>query len=55
MAQADFECFRDQVLEDPELGQQMAEHNYQVALRHYSFTMLERRLATLLAECFGED
>ncbi len=44
-----------QVLEDPELGQQMAEHNYQVALRHYSFTMLERRLATLLAECFGED
>lgn len=44
-----------QVLDDPELGQQMAEHNYQVALRHYSFTMLERRLQTLLAECFGED
>jgi glycosyltransferase involved in cell wall biosynthesis len=44
-----------QVLEDPELGQQMAEHNYQVALRHYSFTVLERRLETLLAECFGED
>ncbi len=44
-----------QVLEDPELGQQMAEHNYQVALRHFSFSMLERRLSTLLAECFGED
>lgn len=31
------------------------EHNYQLARRYYSYTMLERRLNVLLAECFGED
>jgi len=43
------------VLDDPKLISEMTEHNYQLAKRHYSYTMLERRLQTLLAECFGED
>jgi glycosyltransferase involved in cell wall biosynthesis len=43
------------VLDDPRLRQEMVEHNYQLARRHYSYIMLERHLQTLLAECFGED
>ncbi|OGO41865.1 MAG: glycosyl transferase family 1, partial [Chloroflexi bacterium RBG_16_58_14] len=42
------------VLEDPQLAREMAEYNYQLAQRHYSFAILERRLQTLLKECFGE-
>ncbi len=48
------QCTRD-VLDDPKQMLEMAEHNYQLAKCHYSFTMLERRLQTLLAECFGEE
>jgi glycosyltransferase involved in cell wall biosynthesis len=44
-----------QVLEDECLRAEMVEHNYQMARRHYSYQMLERRLGTLLAECFGEE
>ena len=33
---------------------QNAEINYKLATRFYSFTMLERRLGILLADCFGE-
>lgn len=44
----------EQVLDHPELGRAMAEHNYQLAKRHYSYAMLQRRLLMLLAECFGE-
>jgi len=43
------------VLQDTGLAQEMAEYNYQLARRHYSFTMLERHLQTLLTECFGEE
>jgi hypothetical protein len=32
----------------------MTEHNYQLARRHYSHATLERRLQTLIADCFGE-
>jgi glycosyltransferase involved in cell wall biosynthesis len=31
------------------------EHNYQLARRYYSYSVLERRLSVLLADCFGED
>jgi len=44
-----------QVLTNPALAQEMADHNYQRARQHYSYTMLERRLLTLLADCFGEE
>lgn len=43
-----------QVLQDPHLAQEMAEHNYRLGRCYYSFTMLERRLQTLIADCFGE-
>ena len=43
------------VLDDPRLAEEIAEHNYNLALRYYSYSVLERRLQTLLMECFGED
>ena len=43
-----------QALDDPQLAQDMTQHNYRLARRHYSYTMLERRLQTLIADCFGE-
>ncbi|HLF75721.1 MAG TPA: glycosyltransferase family 4 protein [Anaerolineales bacterium] len=44
-----------EVLDHPELAREMAENNYQLAKRHYSYATLERHLQTLLSECFGED
>ena len=32
----------------------IADHNYNLARRYYSFSVLERRLQHLLADCFGE-
>jgi mannosylglucosylglycerate synthase len=43
------------VLADHQLAEDMAETNYRLATRHFSYGMLDRRLHTLLAECFGED
>ena len=43
------------VLENPALAQEMTSRNYTLARRHYSFSVLERHLQTLLAECFGEE
>ena len=43
-----------QVLEDERMAQEIAEHNYELAKRHYSYTTLEHRLQVLLADCFGE-
>jgi glycosyltransferase involved in cell wall biosynthesis len=42
------------LLENPTLGAEWAETNYGLARRHFSFSVLERRLAAVLAECFGE-
>jgi hypothetical protein len=42
------------ILAHPELAAQQSEHNYELARRYYSYTMLERRLGTLLSDCFGE-
>jgi len=43
-----------QVLEDRHLAQEMTEYNYELGKRHYSYTVLERRLQTLITDCFGE-
>jgi len=43
------------VLENPRLVEQMTEQNYKLAQKHYSYSMLERRLQTLLKDCFGEE
>ncbi len=42
-----------QVLESPDLRQKMTDHNYRVAGRHYSYTVLRRLLNNLLANIFG--
>ena len=44
-----------QTLEDPARTQEITEHNYRLGQRHYSFTVLERYLQTLITDCFGED
>jgi glycosyltransferase involved in cell wall biosynthesis len=43
------------ILKYPQMARDMSEQNYQLARRHYSYATLERRLQTLLMECFGED
>jgi glycosyltransferase involved in cell wall biosynthesis len=43
------------LVEHPEVGSEWAATNYELARRHFSFAVLERRLDELLAECFGED
>ena len=42
------------VLADRALAAEMAEQNYSLARRYYSYAVLQRRLQTLLADCFGE-
>ncbi len=42
------------VLKHPEESEEHAEHNYQLARRYYSYTMLQKHLGLLLADCFGE-
>ena len=42
-----------EVLRNPELYQEMVDHNYQLALRHYSYAGLRQKLRQLLADCFG--
>jgi len=42
------------VLNNPDVTAEEAEHNFKLAKRYYSFTMLEKRLHLLLANCFGE-
>jgi len=42
------------LLTHPKEAEQYAEQNYKLASRYYSFTMLERRLTLLIADCFGE-
>jgi glycosyltransferase involved in cell wall biosynthesis len=43
------------VLRDDGLRREMAEHNYQLAARHYGFGVLRRRLKTLVANVQGLD
>ena len=42
------------VLADARLAADMAETNYRLAARHFSYRVLSRRLHTVLADCFGE-
>lgn len=43
------------VLKHPDVVAEEAEHNFKLAQRYYSYTMLEKRLHLLLANCFGEN
>jgi len=42
-----------QILLDDELAAEWAEHNYQLAKRYFSYSVLRLRLSSLLADCFG--
>jgi glycosyltransferase involved in cell wall biosynthesis len=42
------------LLDQPDLAATWAERNYELAARHFSFTILQRHLEDLLADCFGE-
>jgi hypothetical protein len=42
------------VLGDVALAAQWADQNYELARRYFSYVVLQRRLQTLLADCFGE-
>ncbi len=44
----------ERLMSDQGLVEEMAEQNYKLAKRHYSYKVLERHLKTLIADCFGE-
>jgi len=44
-----------QLLASPALSEEMTAANFALGKRYYSYSMLERRLQTLLTECFGEE
>jgi mannosylglucosylglycerate synthase len=43
------------ILTHPNEACEQCEHNYELAKRYFSYSMLERRLRDLLADCFGES
>jgi glycosyltransferase involved in cell wall biosynthesis len=43
------------LVEQPDLAADWAATNYELARRHFSYAVLERRLDALLHECFGES
>jgi glycosyltransferase involved in cell wall biosynthesis len=43
------------LLDNPAETEAWAEENYQLGRRYFSFSMLERRLHSILADCFGEQ
>jgi len=45
--------FTRRVLSDPDLAREMADHNYELGRRYYSFSSLARRLESLLCDLFG--
>ena len=44
-----------EVLTNPALVEEMTQVNFQLAKLHYSYTVLERHLHTLMMQCFGEE
>ncbi|MFZ1043684.1 MAG: glycosyltransferase family 4 protein [Anaerolineales bacterium] len=44
-----------EILLNPSEAQEWAEINYQLAKRYFSFTVLERRLQSILADCLGQQ
>ena len=43
------------ILQNPVQAQEWTETNYQLAKRYFSFTVLERRLQSVLADCLGQQ
>ncbi len=44
-----------QILANPKLTEELVEHNYSLGKRHYSYSMLKKKLSILLSESFGAD
>ena len=44
-----------EVLLNPEMGERMAEINYELASHHFSYKLLRRKLRVQLTNCFGTD
>jgi len=44
-----------EVLKSPERRQQMVDHNYEIAKRYYSYSVLEKRLAAIFVNFFGTN
>ena len=44
-----------ELLDNPQLVDQMVEHNFELGKKYYSYAVLERHLQTLLADIFGEN
>jgi len=44
-----------EVLKEKALVEEMTQVNYQLGKLHYSYTVLERHLYTLMMQCFGEE
>jgi glycosyltransferase involved in cell wall biosynthesis len=42
------------VLSNTDLAEEIVEHNYNVARRHFSYATLEKRLAALISQCLGD-
>jgi glycosyltransferase involved in cell wall biosynthesis len=43
------------ILHNPAQAHEWTEANYQLAKRYFSFTVLERRLQSILADCLGQQ
>jgi len=43
-----------EVLNNPELRREMVEHNYSLAQRYYSYSVLRQKLRSLILDCLGE-
>ena len=43
-----------QVLKDKQLREKMVEHNYGIAKRYYSYSVLHKKLKSLIADCLPE-
>jgi len=44
-----------EILQSPAQAQEWAEENYKLAQRYFSFSVLERRLQSILADCLGQQ
>lgn len=42
-----------EVLKNPDLAREMADHNYELGRRYYSYSTLRQKLRTLMLNCFG--
>jgi mannosylglucosylglycerate synthase len=43
------------ILDNPELQEEMCKHNYQLALRHFSYRVLRNKLNVLMGNAFGTN